>query len=267
MYIFKASGEKEEFDRKKVERTAIRAGASEDFAKKVAKKVERQINNGDDTKKILNLVLKFLREKPEIAEKYSLKKAIMELGPAGFLFEDYFARVLQEYGYTTQVRTYLQGKTVKQEIDVLAIKDKIKNMIECKYHNSMGKRTDLKVAMYTHARFLDVKKYVDCAWLVTNTKCTPTAIQYSKGVNLKIIGWNYPSKGSLQELVEEKKLYPVTSLLSARGFVKERLAEAKIILAKDLVNLDIKELETKTRLSKQTIINLKKDSENLINAK
>lgn len=264
MFIIKASGEKEKFEKKKVERTAIKAGASREFALEVANKVTSQIYEGIHSKEILKLALKYLRKKRSVAERYSLKKALMELGPTGFPFEEYFAKLLQFYGYSTKVGILLQGARVAQEIDILAKKENKSIMIECKYHNSMGNHTDLKVAMYTYARFLDVKKYVNSAWLATNTKCTNSAIKYSEGVGLKILGWNYPTKGNLQDLISKKGLYPTTILLSVKGNIKNILSEAKISLVKELVELNIEELKEKTKLPEKELLKIKKDAEELL---
>jgi hypothetical protein len=265
MFIVKASGEKEKFNKRKVERTARRAGASKSFAREVANKVSKEVHEGMSTKEILKIALKFLRKEKAVAEKYSLKTALMQLGPTGFPFEHYFAKVLEHYGYKTKVGVFLKGKKVMQEIDILATKDNKINMIECKYHNAMGNNTDLKVAMYTYARFLDVKKYAQYPWLVTNTKCTHSAIAYASGVGLKVIGWSYPSEGNLQDLIEKKGLYPVTALLSVKGIIKDNLARAKISLVKEIADLSIDDLYKRTRISKETLIKIKKDAEDLIN--
>lgn len=265
MFVIKANGEKEVFDKSKVERTAIKAGATKDFAREVANKVEAEIYDGIPTKTVLKIALKFLRKHKTVAEKYSLKKAIMELGPTGFPFENYFAKILENYGYTTKVGIFLKGARVRHEVDVLATKDSKTSMIECKYHNSLGVHTNIKVAMYTYARFLDVRKHAQEGWLVTNTKCTHSAIQYANGVGLKIIGWGYPRKGNLQELIEKKKLYPITSLLSVKGHIKNTLSQAKIALVKELVELTVDELHEKTNLPRNDLLKIKRDAENLMN--
>jgi predicted RecB family endonuclease len=264
MFIFKAGGSKEIFDKKKIFRTAIKAGASKKFAQEVANKVEGEIREGMTTREILNLVLKFLKKDKPVAEKYSLKKALMELGPAGYFFEKYFAKILEHYGYNTKVGVMLQGKKITQEIDILATKKGESIMVECKYHNSVGNYSNLKVAMYTYARFLDVKKDANSAMLVTNTKCTTSAIKYAEGVNLKIVGWNYPKKGNLQDLIEEKGLYPVTVLFRVKGHIKDKLVEAKISTVKELVEKDLTELKELTKLSEKDLVLLKKDSSELI---
>jgi hypothetical protein len=259
MYIIKASGERELFDKKRIEKTALRAGASARLAKKVADKVESKIHDGTTTKQILDLTLRLLKEKPEVAARYNLKRAIMELGPSGFPFEEFFSQILQNYGYKTEVGGFLKGKVINHEVDIIA-RNKLTYMIEAKYHNRAGIHTDTKVAMYTYARFLDInssKKRFDKAWLVTNTKCTHNAIAYAGGVGLKITGWTYPKKHSLQELIEKKGLYPITILggILSRN-VKEKLFRARIVLAKDLASHELDDLMKKTGLGEKVLMEI-----------
>ncbi|MBT4135319.1 hypothetical protein HOD75_00685 [archaeon] len=255
--IIKASGREEVFRKKYIEESAIRAGASRKLAKEVANKVSQKVHKRMTTEQILDLTLKYLgKERPGVAARYDLKRAIMTLGPHGFLFEEFFSQVLKAYGYKTSTGNIVKGKVVSHEVDIIAEK-KLRHMIEAKYHNRKGVYTDTKVTMYTHARFLDIqsnpRKKFDSAWLVTNTKCTSRAVKYARGVNLKIIGWKYPSKGNLQELIEKKELYPITIFKSVSEHVKDKLFKAKIVLAKDLVTHDMNDLIKKTGLKEHVL--------------
>jgi hypothetical protein len=254
--IIKASGISEKFDKNKIERTVIKAGASKELARDIAGKVSKKVGKGTTTRQILGQTLNLLKTKPTIAARYDLKRAIMNLGPHGFLFEEYFAQILQNYGYKTKVGIEVQGKVVTQEIDIIAEKEKV-SMIEMKYHNRPGTHTNTKVALYTYARFLDIKSNprnkIDEPWLVTNTKCTPRAVAYSKGVGQKIVSWSYPSKGNLQELIEKKGLYPITIYKTISNPVKEKLFGAKIVLAKDLIKHSLSELKRKTGLDENIL--------------
>lgn len=256
MKIVKASGDIVPFDKNAIKKSVVRAGASRELAKEVSNKVEKKVNSGMNTGEILELTLKSLKKNPEIATRYDLKRAIMKLGPSGFPFEEFFSQVLRNYGYKTKIGAHIMGKAIFQEIDIVASK-KLTIMIEAKYHNAPGIKTDTKVAMYTYARYLDIKSnsknHFDSAWLVTNTKCTSQAIKYAGGVGLKIIGWRYPIKGSLQELIEKKDLFPITIFRSIPDKVKEKLFRAKIVLAKDLANHNINELIRKTGLNKKAL--------------
>tara|TARA_Y100000310_G_scaffold282789_1_gene304282 strand:+ start:1377 stop:2195 length:819 start_codon:yes stop_codon:yes gene_type:complete len=251
--VLKADGTFEAFKKSKIEHTVLKAGGSKKFAKEIANKVAQRVHKGTSTRHILKYTLKLLRKHPHIEKKYDLKRAIMSLGPHGFTFEEFFSQVLKNYGYETKVGLILKGKATTHEVDIIAKKDK-KYMIECKYHNRIGNNTNVRVVMYTYARFLDLnnnaKHKFNQGWLVTNTTCTPHAIEYSKGVGLKITTWNYASKGgkTLQQLIMEKKLYPITILHSVRGRIKDKLAYAKIVLAKDILTDSFQELKKKTRL-------------------
>ena len=256
--IIKASGNKAIFKKNRIEKSVLQAGASKEFARKVAEEVSSKVAEGMPTNKILDLTLRSLKKHPEIAARYDLKRAIMMLGPSGYAFEEYFAQILQNYGYKTQVGIKMKGEAISQEVDVLATKDDFSYMIEAKYHNKKGIHTNTKVAMYTYARFLDVKKKnkVDGQWLVTNTRCTHNAVKYAKGVNLKIIGWAYPREAPLQKLIEDKALYPITIFKGLSNSVKEKLFGSKIVLAKDLARHGLKELSRKTGLRENELQNI-----------
>jgi len=103
---------------------------------------------------------------------------------------------------------------VPHEVDVVAYNAKKLIMIEAKFHNELGTKSDLKVVLYIKARFDDLaenvfnyggqnRKITD-SWLVTNTKFSSTAIHYGVCKNLTMIGWNYPEKGNLQDMIEEE---------------------------------------------------------------
>ncbi len=253
MQVIKATGDLQKFSPKKIYKTIREAGGSNKLAKESIIFVKKHYHKNLETKEILNLLVNFLKKEPGVSERYDLKRAIMSLGPSGFPFEDFFSSVLRYYGFKTTTGIKIKGKAVYQEIDIIAEKNK-KFMIECKYRNETGGRIKLKPAMYTYARFLDVKKHgFNQSWLVTNTKCSSDARKYSQGVNQKITSWKYPEKASLKKLIEKPKLYPITILKNLSTKAKEKLYELKILVAKDLLNYSIKELQLKTKLSKKEI--------------
>jgi len=259
MQIIKASGEKETFSSKKIYHSILEAGASKKLAKETTNLIKTKIHNESTTEEILNITLKNLKKEPGVAEKYNLKRAIMNLGPAGYAFENYFSEILNAYGYRTQTGIHLKGKIIQHEVDILAERQK-KFMIECKYHNEKGIYTKLQPALAAYARFLDLERHkIDQPWLVTNTKCSLDAVNYAKGVNLKITSWmpqhsakrgtpsGDPENDSLQHLIENKKLYPITVL-----FLKEStraiLLQNKIVMLKSLIEIPTNELSKLTNL-------------------
>lgn len=253
MYVIKASGEKEEFRPNKILSTLLRAGSSRKLASEIVKEVQKKIRDGVTTREILNMALNLLKNKnPEVGARYDLKRAVMRLGPTGFPFEKFFAEILKNYGYSVEVGKIVRGKITSHEVDVIAKKDST-YMIECKYHNSSGVYTNLKVALYVYARFLDLKKKFDRPWLSTNTRLSRKAVIYANGVNMKITSWQYPKEECLRALIEKKKLYPITILKSVNDSVKWKLSNSGIILAMNLIDYDLKELKKKTGISENVL--------------
>ncbi len=271
MEIIKASGKREEFSEKKLRYSLGRVGAGLSDINLIVKEVRRKVRDGTKSKEILETVLDFLRYRdPAIAAKYNLKNAIMNLGPSGYPFEEYFARVLKEHGYETRIGEMVKGFCADQEIDIIAVRGNHHLMIECKYHNSPGARSDLKVALYTYARFLDVKE----AWekrdknvekfhqavLVTNTKCTSEAIRFAKCRGIKVIAWSYPFGQNLQNMIEQKNLYPITVLLSLSSMARRKLLRRGIIFARDLMDVDIEKISQETGIPAKEIESLQDEA-------
>jgi hypothetical protein len=57
-------------------------------------------------------------------------------------------------------------------------------------------------------------------------------------------------------MIKEKKSYPITYLKSLKKTMKEKMVSANIILLKDLINKNPKELERKLRASEIYIYSL-----------
>lgn len=259
MKVIKASGVSERFSPRKVYRGILKAGGSRKLARHTVIILKKSVSDGMQTDQILNIILTHLKEEPDVAARYDLKRAIMSLGPSGFPFETYFAQILKEYGYDVKTSNMVRGKRVVHEVDIIASK-KYAYMIECKYHNHVGIYTGLKDSMYTYARFLDIRrKNLDYSWLVTNTHCSRDAINYSRGVGQKITSWEYPKGKSLRELIEKKGLYPITIIKYVSNDVKNKLYDAKIMLAKDLGKYSIAELRRKTGLSEKLLEKIMKE--------
>ena len=274
MDIIKASGEKEKFNKEKLYQSIKRARVKPKLAEKICQSVGKSIRPGMSSERILDQTTSCLqKENPILAARYNLKRAIMELGPTGFPFEKYIAEILKEYGYSTKVGRQVWGYCVNHEIDVVAQKEKKHFMIECKYHNSRGTRSDVKIVLYIYARFLDVKKawekipghkhFFHQAWLVTNTKCTSQAIRYARCVGLKIVSWRYPKNESLEYLIEGRGLYPITVLPSLNRYAKEILAEKRLILAKDLLKYPLNYLVRVVGLQSKIAKKLQKEAQEL----
>jgi hypothetical protein len=247
--VIKASGRAEEFNIQKLVDSLIHSGASEDVARDIARQVESQVKPSMRTKHIFRIARKMLRRYNRAADmRYSIKKAIYMLGPAGYQFEKFFAGILRVYGYSAETNRFLRGYCVTHEVDIFAVRDNTGGVIECKYHSNGGIPTDVKTALYVYSRFMDIKKAYELnhenrvsineGWLVTNTRCTSDAITYANCVGLKIISWKYPDENSLERMIENKKLYPVTILSSIKKASLDILFKNDIIFARDIAGMD-----------------------------
>lgn len=234
--VIKATGDIEPFSETKVINSLLHAGASQQLAQKILEQIKPQLYQNIPTFQIYSVIMKLLQlEKRELAAKYNIKMAIMEFGPTGYPFEKYVAGVLEKNGFgNVQTNQKINGKCVSHEIDIICNNDK-KFMVECKFHTIPGGRTDIKVALYTYARFLDIKeKGFDVPWLITNTKVTQDVKTYAGCIGMKVTAWEYPAEESLNLLIDRCGLYPITAVLDLNDEEKKSLLDQGIIFEKDL---------------------------------
>ena len=275
-FVLKASGEREPFNSQKVFKACLRAGASPALAKSITDQIEGILYDGISTREIYHEVRRLLEaSRVDVAARYSLREALMRLGPAGFPFETYIGEVLEEYGYETKLRTIVEGFCVKHELDVIAVEkagSELKtHMIECKYHNAPGIITGVKEVMYTYARFLDLKEgwghgkcgRFDQAWLVCNTKSSLDAQAFARCRGVRLLCWRYPEGEGLESLIDRKALYPVTVLPSLKSEYLEEFSRNKIMLVKDLAKYDLKRLQALTGLRDEILGRMKDEAERL----
>ncbi len=258
--VKKASGIIEDIDTNKLRASLIRSGADREMTDEIIDKVLFEVEPITSTKKIYRLAKKYLRQLDHSSQlRYSIKKALFRLGPSGYPFEKYFSELLKYSGYKTKTNTVIDGRCVSHEVDILAVKDNEIITVECKYHNRSGIATDIKVAMYVYARFRDLGhgfKYtypdkIFKGWLVTNTRFTSEAVKYAECMGLNIKSWGYPEHDSLEKMIESKKLYPVTVISGIRPGLIRTLVENRVILLKDLAEMDIRDIRKILPLSEK----------------
>lgn len=244
--IINASGEKVDFSIEKVGRSLRKSGADEKSITQILNSIQAELYDGITTKEIYNRAYKLLRKKDSLlASRYKLKKAIYELGPTGYPFEKFIAALLENSGYKVEVGKIIQGNCVSHEIDVIAIKDNVKQFIECKFHSEQGRYCNVKIPLYIHSRFRDIETFYQAkhhpeeffneGWVVTNTRFTVDALQYGKCVKLQLLSWDTPKGSSLKERIDKAGLYPITvsSLLTQRE--KQFLLSRDVVLCRHLI--------------------------------
>ncbi|MDG1040947.1 MAG: restriction endonuclease [Polaribacter sp.] len=245
IYIHKRNNKKELFSFEKLKKSLFAAGANNDLVKVIVSKIQSEVYNGITSDIIYKKAFTFLKKHHRTsASRYSLKRAIFDLGPTGYPFEKLVGALLREKGYKTQVSVILEGICVTHEIDVLAEKEGNIFAIECKFHSDSRKISGVKIPLYINSRFLDVQEkwnsntknqtHLTQGWLVTNTRFSEDAINYGKCVDLNLLSWDYPKNNGLKANIDAYALYPITTLTTLSKKEKHLLIEANIVLVKEL---------------------------------
>ncbi len=246
VFVRKSSGELEPYNRSKILSSLLKSGVDNKTANTILKLAEKSFYNGITTSEIHSIIQSLLKKYAfGLHARYNIKQSLFALGPTGYPFEKFVARVLEEYGYETKVDVILAGKCVSHEIDVVATKGNKFRLVECKFHNSPGTKTNVKVPLYVKARFDDVmanpennrefSKKEGGPWIFTNTKFTSDAISYAECVGIRVTAWNYPKRDGIQNIIENKALYPITIFSDVpKDMIVEALEEG-IITVKDFL--------------------------------
>ncbi len=240
--IVKSNGEKVEFSSAKLRRSLKKSGADNKTVSAIIKQITGELFPGITTKEIYNRAFALLKRHGEsFAPKYSLKNAIYQFGPSGFPFEKFVGELFKREGYKVKIGEVLPGKCVSHEVDVVAIKNNIRHLVECKFHSEEGRNCDVKVPLYIHSRFKDINEKNRGTdeeikgWVVTNTRFTDDALKYGRCMGLYLLSWNYPEKDSLKNRIDTFKLYPVTISTLLTQEEKHFLLDRDIILASQLM--------------------------------
>lgn len=246
IHVRKADGSQEAFQMSKLRNSLKRAGASDIEISDIAAAIERELYDGITTEILYRRAFDLLRHSEHtIAARYSLRRAMIGLGPTGFPFEDYLAELFRTQGYEARTRMPIKGACVTHEVDIVATKGDHCFVAEAKFHTQPGIKSDLQVILYSYARFLDIRgrqphRKSACAiadsYVITNTKFTTTAIQYAKCVGVRLLSWDYPKKGNLQDMIERTRLYPVTVLQTLSEREKRALLTQGTVLCHDIID-------------------------------
>jgi len=247
MKIVKHSKAVVEFNRSKLKESLLKSGASSDIADEVLQIIEKEVYEGISTKHIYKMAFGLLKKASNShAARYNLRESIRSLGPAGFFFEKFIARLFAVENYETKVGLILQGKCVSHEIDVLIKKDNVVSMVECKFHAGQDAVTDVKVPMYILSRFNDLrdkeheifsrKDTVSRCYIVTNNRFTSDAIDFAECSGINLLSWDYPATNNLKVKIDNHKLYPITCLTTLTLAEKEKLLTLDLVLVLEIVN-------------------------------
>jgi len=254
--VNKRQGGSEAFEPDKLCSSLMKSGAPEELAHRVCAMVEEKLTPQVTSQKIWRTALKYLvKEDLHISARYSLRRAMANLGPDGYLFEKFAAAVLSQQGYKTETNKNIKGASgLSHEIDVLATKAGQRIYIEAKYKNQYGLKTHVDEVMYSWARFEDIleankklAKYKDKkfeVWMVTNTEFTSSSKIYAKykKSEMKLLGWDYPAGNSLEDMIAETRAYPISILPSLSKSDRKAFIHEGAVLIQDILLYSAKEM-------------------------
>src|SRR5690606_20856093 len=157
MKVRKYSGELVDFDLQRLKGSLTKSGASNETVELVWEKMNKTIFDGMSTKQLYRLAFQLLKQqRNSLAARYSLKKALRDLGPTGYLFEKWVARLFEHTNHHTLTSLILEGNAVSHEVDVIAQKDNDLLLIECKFRNTVDAKVSVTNPMYFLSRFVDL---------------------------------------------------------------------------------------------------------------
>ncbi len=247
--ITKAGGEQEVFDPDKLRRSLRKAGAKQSHIEEIIQDIGDFLlkeKRSRSTHSIYTRAFKLLKklENQPVAARYSLRRALADLGPSGFPFESFVGEIFKAKGYKVEIGQEVQGKCAVHEVDLIAYNHEKFIIGELKFHNRFRTKPDLKVALYVNARFRDLQDSLfqgkkephmkTEGWLITNTKFTKHSIDYSLCAGMRLVSWGYPEGESLRDIIEKTGLHPLTALTTLSRKRKHTLLKQGVVLCRSV---------------------------------
>jgi hypothetical protein len=262
VFVTKADGSRQIFDREKVVKTCLRMGVNRRIANNVAHAVEARVHDGMPTNKVLQLIFRLLRKHtPTIQHFLDLRKglSLMDSKPE---FEKFVQTLLAHNGFEVTPNQIIKGRCVEHEVDAVARKDDVTYFVEAKHHSNYHTPTGLDESRIARAVLEDVTEgfalgknevQIERAMIVTNTRYSEHARRYGKCRDILQIGWSSPKTLALQNIIEEKKLYPLSCIKGLNRDVKMKLVNYGIVLMTQLVEEKPAKIAEETGVSKENI--------------
>lgn len=229
----KTTGQFEPFREQKLRHSLSRSGVGKDQVDDIVDAVRERLRDGMATTEVFRIAHRILRrEGRDSAARYSLQRAIQQLGPDGFPFESFIAALWRSDGFRARTGLRLQGRFVRHEVDVIAKRGDETRLAECKFKVQSDGKVDIKIALYVHARAADLKAvHGGTFWLITNGRFTKDALSYGEGVGLRMLAWNHPKGNGLRERIDLSGLHPITALSSLQKKEQVALLREGVVLA------------------------------------
>lgn len=270
--VTKVNGELQPFDREKVIRTCLRFQCSREHAENVADRIQSRLYDGIATPEILRMIYRYSAEcRPQVKYEVDLRKAISLLRSKPD-FEQFIVKLLSEYGYNVTGPQIVRGRCVEHEIDAAAGKNGEAVYVEVKHHIWPHTYTGKDIFLQARATLEDLVNGYESgfnrirfkkAMVICNTKLSDHAIRYANCAQIDYICWQSPKDNSMEKLVEDKQLYPITILKALDRRTQARFGDAGIVLLRELLDSDVEELSVRTKVSRDKIRKLVKRTQEI----
>ena len=156
VYVTKADGSKQLFDKEKIVQTCQRMGANRDVAIQVAQEVEKNLYPNITTQQILQIIFTIMRKhKPAVQHLFDLKQGISLMEPKPE-FEVFVRVLLAHNGFQVKPNAILRGLCGEHEVDAIATKDGLTYLVEAKHHSNYHALTGLDESRIARAIIEDV---------------------------------------------------------------------------------------------------------------
>lgn len=137
--IVKRSGECEPFSEGKLRHSLEKALVSPAMIDDITRHIHGELKEGMTTSEIYRHAFSLLKKyHVPFAARYSLKQAIMDLGPEGYLFERFVGELVKSKGFAVEVGKAVEGFCVTHEVYVVGEKAGHHIMVEYKLLNKQS---------------------------------------------------------------------------------------------------------------------------------
>lgn len=248
MKVTKLSGEVVEFNEESLRKSLYNSGAHPEDADRIFDRIYPNIYNLIPTKELYKMAFDELKNiKSSFAARYKLKRALKDLGPEGFYFEKWVAKVFQAQGFDAVTGQTLIGSCgISHEIDVVANYKENTLLCECKFRNDIEAKISVTTPMYFKSRFEDLKRLTfeyfgktiqpTQGFLITNAYFTSDSIEFAEYYGIHLLSWDYPKGKSIKSLINQMGLYPITTMTTLTPEEEQIMLSKNCILVKEIVH-------------------------------
>ena len=253
MRIIKSTGQHQTFEKKKFIQSLVKSKVPRPVANQIFRQIESKLHDRITTQQIYKLAKQALLDANQTIgyHLYQLREAIATLD--SIAFEKYIAQILTQWGFVSQWNVIVAGRCIEHQVDIVAYKEDKNYLVECKHHRKYHRDSGLGRILELDARWQDINEFKGQinyplgrraetikfykSWLITNTKFSEHAKNYAKCRRIELTGWKYGTRLTLERMVQEIHVYPLT-MFGLNSRQSAELVEIDLVTTNDLLAYD-----------------------------